>query len=194
MIRQGLAVLALAVLAGCAGEGQQRGAATPDEVARAAYRHDGPPSLTLYTVINNRSETGGHAALMINASQRVIFDPAGSFHHADTPRRGDVLYGITPPFRHGYESMHARETHHVVAHEVQVSPEVAEQALRLAQSYGPVSQTQCAVATANVLRELPGFENVRSTLYPGQLMRSFEAVTGAEPRKYYEDFTPPAAG
>lgn len=194
MLRQGLAVLALVAMAACTGEGESRGAATPAEVARAAYHHPGPPSLTLYTVVSNKTGSGGHTALLVNGSQRVIFDPAGSFHHAEVPRRGDVLYGITPAFEQGYRSMHARPAYHVVSQTVQVSPEVAERALRLVEANGAVAQTRCASATGAILRQLPGFEGVTSTLYPVTLQESFAQVTGVEGTTYYEDFTPPAGG
>ncbi|MEY8838025.1 hypothetical protein AB9K41_03180, partial [Cribrihabitans sp. XS_ASV171] len=62
-------------LAGCAGpQGPQ---ATPEQIQAVAYRDAGPAYLTLYTMVNNRSGAGGHSSLMINGSQRVIFDPAG---------------------------------------------------------------------------------------------------------------------
>jgi hypothetical protein len=77
---------------------------------------------------------------------------------------------------------------------VEVSPEVAERALRLVEANGPVSQTRCAAATAAVLKQLPGFEGISSTLYPVQLQKSFEQVTGVQGTRYYEDFTPPTGG
>lgn len=194
MLRQGIAVMALVAMAACTGEGQSRSSANMAEVARAAYHHPGPTSLTLYTVRSNRTGAGGHTALMVNGSQRVIFDPAGSFRHDEVPRVGDVLYGITPAFEQGYRSMHARPAYHVVSQTVQVSPEVAERALQLVESNGSVAQTQCAVATAGILKQLPGFEGIQSSLYPEKLEASFEQVTGVHGTKYYEDFTPPAGG
>ena len=47
-----LALAASLTLAGCAAESVW---APDEEVARAAYRHDGPPRLTLYTMINNNN-------------------------------------------------------------------------------------------------------------------------------------------
>ncbi|OWU85430.1 hypothetical protein ATO6_00270 [Oceanicola sp. 22II-s10i] len=192
MLRFLLAALALITLAACAGEGERRGSASPEEVSRAVYRHGGTPSLTLYTIVSNSSGSGGHTALHINASQSVIFDPAGSFHHPKTPRRGDVLYGITPAFVRGYESMHARETYHVVAQRITVSPEVAERALQLALTNGAVGQAQCASATSALLRQLPGFEGIAQTMYPVTLQKSFQSITGVQGRRYYEDAAPPA--
>jgi len=194
MLRQGIALIAVVAMAACTGEGQSRGSADMASVARAAYQHPGPSSLTLYTVRSNRTGAGGHTALLVNGSQRVIFDPAGSFHHDEVPRVDDVLYGITPSFELGYRSMHARPAYHVVSQTVEVSPEVAEKALRLVEANGPVPQTQCATATAAILKQLPGFEGIQSSLYPERLEESFQQVTGVRGTKYYEDFTPPAGG
>ncbi|MDZ4134002.1 MAG: hypothetical protein U1D06_00195, partial [Paracoccaceae bacterium] len=55
--------------------------ATDEAVARARYVSTEPPSITLYTVQATRDGSGAHAALLINGSQRVIFDPAGTWHH-----------------------------------------------------------------------------------------------------------------
>src|SRR6056300_1014231 len=131
---------------------------TPDEaVERAAYRHDSPPSLTIYTVVNNGSGSGAHSGLMINGSQRVLFDPAGTFSVNVVPERNDVHYGITERIREFYELFHARETFHVIAQEVQVSPEVAELAIRKVENYGAVSKAMCTIAVTDVLQGLPGF-------------------------------------
>ena len=62
-------------LAACAGEAVW---APEEEVQQSIYRHDGPPSITVFTVISNQNGSGGHSALLINGSQRVIFDPAGT--------------------------------------------------------------------------------------------------------------------
>ena len=51
--------------------------APEEDVQRAIYRHDAPPSITVLTVVSNRDGSGGHSALLINGSQRLIFDPAG---------------------------------------------------------------------------------------------------------------------
>ena len=121
----GLGVL---VLAGCS---------TPPSVDSpqamidgAIYRHDGPPSLTLFTMISNRSNSGAHLGIMVNGSQRVIFDPAGDFAHPLIAERGDVIYGITPQMKRFYIGVHARETYRVLAQTIEVSPAVAEQAMR----------------------------------------------------------------
>ena len=89
-----------------------------------------PPSITLFTVIGIPRGEGSHSALMINGSQRVIFDPAGSWQHPQIPERHDVLYGITDNFKRFYIDYHARETYWVSEDRVQVTREVAEPVIR----------------------------------------------------------------
>ena len=89
-------VLTLVILAGCGAGNDMRPDASAEVISSASYRHDGPAALTLYTMINNRSGAGAHSSVMINGSQRVIFDPAGTVRLSAVPERGDVLYGLTP--------------------------------------------------------------------------------------------------
>ena len=88
-------VMCLAVCltaAGCAGQYVW----APDEKVEAVrYVSPEPPSLTLFTMVNNETGAGGHSGLMINASERVIFDPAGTLTHPTFVERNDVLYGVT---------------------------------------------------------------------------------------------------
>lgn len=88
-------LLAVLALAGCATKPEI--ARSDDELRAAAYVHDGPPEITLFTMRAVRNEAGAHSALMVNASQRVIFDPAGSFRNQSIIRSGDVIYGAHPP-------------------------------------------------------------------------------------------------
>lgn len=159
-----------------------------EELVRAkAYRHPGPPTISVITMVNNSSGSGGHSALLISGSQRVIFDPAGSFQHSVVPERRDVLYGISPAVLQGYRSAHARSAYHVVTQTMEVTPEQAEAALRLAQAYGAVGQAFCTQATTGVLRQVPGFEDIRTTFFPTNLMRQIEARPGVVTDKYFED-------
>lgn len=162
--------------------------APEDQVQRAIYRSDEPPSITLYTMINNRSGEGGHAALLVNGSQRVLFDPAGSWKLASAPERHDVLYGMTPAALTHYIDYHARPTYHVVEQKKFVSPQVAELALRLVQENGAVPKAMCANSVSGILRELPGFENTSRTYFPARLSRNFaETQVGLQTRKYFDD-------
>lgn len=175
------------VVAGCS---KPRVYAPDDVVARASYRHSGPPSLTLYTMVNNRTGNGAHSALLINASERVIFDPAGSFHSEATPERHDVLFGITPGMEKGYRSAHARSTYHVVSQTIDVSPEQAQIAYQLALQAGPVMDALCTSSTSELLSQVPGFESIRQVMYPNKLMAQFEEIPGVTTTRYYEDDDP----
>ncbi len=157
----------------------------PDEaVARARYVSNEPASLTLYTVVSKRNGTGGHSALMINASQRVLFDPAGTFKVGSVPERNDLLYGITERMRKLYIDYHARDTYDVLAQTIQVSPAVAEQALREAQSYGAVNKAFCGNSVSDILKDLPGFENTPRTFSPIRISEAFAAHPGVMTHLY----------
>ncbi|MBT9384850.1 hypothetical protein KM176_13350 [Pseudooceanicola sp. CBS1P-1] len=158
---------------------------------KGPYHSDQPTSLTLLTVDNNSNGRGAHSALLINASQQVIFDPAGSFHHPQIRREGDVLVGIDPVFLSAYERMHARPTFHVRRQTIQVPPEVAEKALKLAFAEGPVGDARCAHSISGVLAQLPGFAGIGRTWFPNSLASEFQSVTGVAGTLFYEDFTPP---
>ena len=61
------------------------------------------------------------SALLINGSQQVLYDPAGTFTHPDLPRRGDIHYGMTPRYVDYYERYHARFDYFVEAQKVPIS-------------------------------------------------------------------------
>lgn len=174
------------LLAGCAGTTEPRWA-PDDEVAQAIYHHDAPPSITLITVLNNRTGAGEHAALMINGSQRLIFDPAGTWWHPQIPERNDVHYGFTPRVEAFYLDYHTRESYDSVVQVVEVSPAVAEQALQLVQSYGAVPKAQCTKAITTVLAQLPGFQDVPRTWYPREAMSYFSARGDVQTRLLKDD-------
>ena len=182
-----LAALGL-VLAGCAAP--KAPFASDAQIAAVSFRDAGPAYLRLYTMINNRTGAGAHSSLMVNGSQRVIFDPAGSFYASIVPERDDVLYGITPAVATAYQSSHARSTHHVVIQTVAVTPQQAETALALVQGYGAVPSAFCASATSNVLRQVPGFESVANTMYPDRLVAQFGTLPGVRTEEYHEDDSP----
>ncbi len=162
-----------------------------DAAVRAvSYRQPGPATLTLYTVIRTQTGGGGHSALLINASERVIFDPAGSFYLDVVPERHDVLYGITPNVEFYYRSGHARTAWHVLSQTVKVTPEQAELAFELAKKAGPVADAYCADSVANILRQIPGFESIQRTLFPVNLSKQFALIPGVEEFAYYEDDDP----
>jgi len=168
------------------------GAAEPkwapqDQVQAARYVHDGPPSLTLYTVISTGSGNGAHAGMMVNADERVMFDPAGTWHHPRLPERNDVHYGMSPKMVNFYVDYHARETYDVIEQTIVVTPAVAALVKRRVIEYGAVPKTQCTVATSRILRGVPGFEGLPQTWYPKVLMLAFGELPGVTTRKITDD-------
>lgn len=183
MPRAILALIALLSLSACGVTVM----APAEEVARRAYVHDGPPRLTLYTVINNRTDGGAHTALLINGSQRVLWDPAGSFKHPHAPEQADVLFGITPNVKLVYEDYHARETYRIVEQHIDVTPEVAERALQLARAQGAAGRSTCSITTSRILSRLPGFESFPTSFFPKSTMRAFAALPGVVTRTITDD-------
>lgn len=179
--------VALLIVAGCA---SKQPFADQETIAAVSYRSEEPASLTLYTMVNNRTGKGGHSALLINASEQVIFDPAGSFYADIVPERNDVLFGITPAIEKAYRSAHARTTYHVVSQTIEVSPAQAEVAYRLALNNGAVPGAYCANATSTLLKKVPGLENIEITFYPTRLQRQFATLPGVRTEEYYENDSP----
>lgn len=175
---------AVALLAGCAAD--TGGDDTIEQIAAAAYDAPGT-SITLFTMVNNRTGAGGHSSLMVNGSQQVIFDPAGSFRDPRVAERADVLYGITPGWVQAYKSAHARESHHVVTQEINVTPEQAEKLLQLVQVNGAVPGAYCANATSGILAQVDGFTGIKQTFYPVKLMEQIALLPDVKTMKYYED-------
>lgn len=184
MDRRGFLIGLPLALSGCSAQSVW---APDDVISRAIYRDEGPKHLTLYTMKNNGSDNGAHSALLINASQRVMFDPAGSWKQERMPERNDVLFGASPELEQYYVSFHARVTYYVVGQSVAVPDEVAEQALNLALVAGPVSQANCTRFTSRLLRQLPGFESIRQTWFPNKLEEDFAKLPGVETRTYREN-------
>lgn len=183
-----------AILAGlpllAAGCGAPSVWADDEFIERVTYRHSGPTALTLFTMKNVGTKNGAHTGLMVSASQKVIFDPAGTFAHPSLAERNDVIYGISPTVLDFYRTYHARSTYFVVEQYVEVSPQIAETALRLVMDYGPVPKAACTRATTHVLRDSVRPEYFRPTLFPDNLLRQFSKLPGVqtfEHREYDSD-------
>lgn len=160
----------------------------PDDIVNAKiYRGTGQKSITLYTMINVWSGNGAHSSLLIDASQRVMFDPAGSFKHETIPERNDVLFGISPRVEEFYVSYHARQTYYVEGQRIVISDEIAERALHLVMANGAVPKSGCALAVSKVLRDVPGFENIRRTISPTRIRDDFAKIPGYVTTIYRED-------
>ena len=177
------AVTAAGGLSGCS--------ATPvwapeEAVAAKRFRSGGPAHLTLFTMKSTDSDRGAHTGLLIDASQRVIFDPAGTFAHPTIPERNDVLFGATPAVEAFYTSYHARITFYVVTQKVFVPAGVAETVFQRALVAGPVPQAQCTRITSGLIAGLPGFETVRQTWFPDSLHDAFARLPGVETQVFRE--------
>ncbi|MFK7940421.1 MAG: hypothetical protein AB8B82_13660 [Roseovarius sp.] len=168
-------LLCMVMLAAC---GTNETVFSDEEFVRSkVYRHDGPARITLLTMINNSTGAGAHTSMIINASQRVIWDPAGSFAHKSIPERNDVLFGVTPAVADSYVRYHARETFHVRVQTLDVSPEVAEGIMRMAMEYGTVPRAQCALSTSTILAQFFP-DNVKAGWYPKKLADGFQTIPG----------------
>ncbi|MEJ6396847.1 twin-arginine translocation signal domain-containing protein [Yoonia sp. 208BN28-4] len=183
--RRGFLAGAPLALAACSGGVSVR--APQEAIDRVVHRTSGPRSLTLITVKNVSSGNGAHTALLIDASQRVLFDPAGSFGHPSIPERDDVLFGFTPYLEGVYESYHARETYYVISQKVEVPAATAEQALQLALANGPVARMNCTRETSALIGRLPGFESISTTWFPNNLADDFARLPGVQQRELRED-------
>ena len=184
MKRLALIALVSLTLAGCAA---QEVWAPDDAVRDAAYTHPGPSTITVYTVVNNGSGSGAHSGLMISGSQRVLFDPAGSFSVNVVPERNDVHYGMSDPVMDFYIDYHTRVTYHTIIQTVEVSPEIARRAKMLAQAHGAVPKAQCAISVGRILDGVPGFEDAPNGYSPKALTRYFDSRPGVT-RREYRDF------
>lgn len=174
--------MSVALLAGCASEQIW---ADDAAVQAARYAPGGQPELVLVTSLNDRSGEGAHSALMVNGSELVMFDPAGNWDDPAAPERHDVRFGFTPQMQINYLHYQAYDHFHAVIQRVPVSAEVAERALQLVKANGAVPSAFCASATSGILRKLPGFEGVTSTMFPKNLMESFAELPGVRTQIYY---------
>jgi hypothetical protein len=156
------------------------------DVAKASYSHNGPTSLTLITMVNNKTGRGGHSSLLINSDQRTMYDPAGRYFNSTIAEQNDLLYGLTPDNLQRYVSWHARDTHHVVLQTVEVSPDVARQAFQLAKNRGTSWDAMCSTNVTHILRRVSGFEHLKGSAFPAKLMERFAELPGVETEKVFE--------
>lgn len=170
-------LLAVLVVTGCTADHKW---ASDADVARARYADPNPASITLFTSINTRNQTGAHAGLLINGSERVLFDPAGSWAHPTAPEREDLLFGITPTMLSFYVDYQGSAPFQLVEQTIYVTPEVAEMAIQAAKAHGAANKAACTIAIAKVLSDVPGFENLPSTYFPKAMSRAFAQLPGVQ--------------
>lgn len=178
-----LAGLPLATLAACSGDSVY----APEEmIKQAAYVGSGPKSVTLYTMRDTTNGSGAHTAVLIDASQRVLWDPAGSFFHEVIPERNDVLFGFSPEVEDYWVSYHARATYYVVGRKKAVAPQTAERLLADFMQAGPVAQANCTRVTSSVMRRVPEFASLPGTWFPVTFDQAFAQLPGVETEIYRE--------
>lgn len=180
-----LAVLALGFLTACGAEPVW---APDDLVERSRYSAPGPAKVTLLTIKNLPSENGAHSALLISApGERVIFDPAGTFQHELIPERNDVIMGVSPSVLALYLDYHIRDNYYTHAQSVEVPPEVATDLLNRVKAYGAVPKANCTRSISTLLRDTPGFDEVRATWFPNNLQERFENVPGVIEQSFFNE-------
>lgn len=183
MRRAFIALLAASALAGC----EAYTPASPDAIMAARYVSPEPPSVTLMSMVNESSGRSEHAGLLINGSQQVLYDPAGTFTHPDLPRAGDIHYGMTPRYVDYYERYHARFGYFVEADKVPVSRAQADELIANAQAEGQQMKMMCSLAAADVLRPVAPFQDVTKSIFPEGLREDFQRMPGVSTRYVYEN-------
>jgi hypothetical protein len=179
--------LGLAVVLGLAACGAEPKWAPQEQVDAVRFVSEEPTSITLYTVVNTRTGSGAHSAILVNASERVIFDPAGTWYHPKLPERNDVHFGMTDKAIAFYLDYHTRITYDTIEQKIYVSPQVAELVLQKVKAYGAVPKAMCTQANSSILRGVPGFESLPQTYYPKKLADAFGRLPGVTTRVVTDD-------
>jgi hypothetical protein len=180
-------LLFLAVLFGLTACGAEPKWAPQDQVDAVRFVEGPPNYITLYTVVNKRTGSGAHSAILVNGSERLIFDPAGTWYHPKLPERNDVHFGMNDKALAFYIDYHTRKTYDTIEQKVYVSPQVAEMVLARVKAYGAVPKAMCTKATSSILRGLPGVESLPQTFYPKQLSKAFGRLPGVTTRVITDD-------
>lgn len=177
----------LVIALGLAACGADSKWAPQEQVDAVRFVSEEPPSITLYTVVNTRTGSGAHSAILVNASERVIFDPAGTWYHPKLPERNDVHFGMTDKAVAFYLDYHTRITYDTIEQTIYVSPEVAELVMERVKAYGAVAKAMCTNANSAILRGVPGFESLPQTFYPKKLSAAFGRLPGVTTRVITDD-------
>lgn len=164
-------------------DGARRGPAPDPVPAAARFAHGGPTSVTLLTVKNVQAGMGDHAALLIEGSERVLYDPAGAFELPGVARRNDVLFGITPEVEQIYLGFHARATHDVIARTLPLERPDADALIALVEARPPAAPGFCAIRAGSALRSVPGLEGLSRSPWPRALGQSLAAKPGVTNRR-----------
>ncbi len=150
------------------------------EIRRVHYKSDEPPSITLMSMVEESSGRSEHVGILINGSERVLYDPAGTYYVVGRPRRNDIHYGMRDVWIEHYESFHARLGFYVETQRKEVPLAVADQAIRLSEEKGETYYAFCADSASWVLRQLPGFESIPRTFSPNSIRKAFAKLPGVK--------------
>ncbi|MBL4806686.1 MAG: hypothetical protein JKY31_05270 [Rhodobacteraceae bacterium] len=157
------------------------------EIEAARFVNDDTPFISLITMINTNSNGGEHSALLINGSQQILYDPAGTFRHSRTLRSEDIIYGMTPGLADYYNSYHARFGYYVKVQKLNISLEMADALIARTQAEGAVPKLTCGRATSDILNDFAPFSHINTTYFPGRVMRLFDQIEGVDVTIVRED-------
>lgn len=185
MYRAILGLMMALAISGCTPDTKS---ASQVDIVRASYRHPGPATVTLFTMVSNRSGEGAHSGMMVSGSERVIYDPAGSWYHPQAPEKGDLHYGITPWMEKFYIDYHARETYHVVIQTLPVSLETADALIASLQQQGASPKAFCNRYITTAMNRVPAFKGrIDVVWFPKTTMDQFGELPGVTRRKVFQD-------
>lgn len=168
------AIGVLILLAACAEDAR----APFEDIARARHVSQDTPHMMLITMVSSRTGSGAHTALVVNASEQVIFDPAGTFSVSALPERGDVHYGATTRWVELFLSYHSRREFYAHTQRVELSRADAELLLARVKAVGAQPKAFCTLGTSRVLQGVPGFTHLRQTWFPENLRKQMSQIPG----------------
>ncbi len=186
-LRTVISIVSLVVLTACAGSERNAPIASSADIQAAAYSSPLPASITLMTMVKENGDFGEHTGILINASQQVLYDPAGTFRHSTSPNARDVNYGMHPAMVEYYKSYHARRGYYVMSQEIRVTPEIAELVFQRAVAQGKTAKLRCAISASSVLNGIPMFSSIPTTFFPGKIRDAFAELPGVTTTYVYED-------
>jgi len=166
----------LALAASCTGA--IRGLAPPPAASDPPL--PGPWRLRIAIFEDDNLDLPFHTGMLIDAPEgRILYDPAGFWRDEGCSRYRDVHYPMDDAAaedwlsRGGLEGLPGRWKLHLF--ETEVPAAVASQAHALALSRPPAPSLACAWSVAELLSELPGFQDIRPRFLTARLLQALQA-------------------
>ncbi|KPQ06029.1 MAG: hypothetical protein HLUCCA12_12530 [Rhodobacteraceae bacterium HLUCCA12] len=121
-----------------------------------------------------------HSGLIIHTPEdRVLYDPGGYWADPRAVRRYDVTRGLSPELEESYLSRQSLvsgpDFWKLHLWETEVPDAVARQAVEIAEARTPYVFGGCSYGVTSLLRQLPGFEDIRVTFVPAELAAQLRA-------------------